>query len=140
MDMAKLVSTWSKDPSTKCGAVITDKKFRIISTGYNGFPENFPDDSDLYNNRDMKYNLMVHSEVNAILFANRKLEGCYIFCYPMIPCCRCATVIAQSKIDTVIFPTLPKHLAKRWAESEKISKLIFSKCSINIIGLEGKND
>ena len=26
LDMAALVASWSKDPSTKCGAVITDKK------------------------------------------------------------------------------------------------------------------
>ena len=38
MDMAKLVSSWSKDPSTKVGAVITDDENRIISVGYNGFP------------------------------------------------------------------------------------------------------
>ena len=43
IDLAKLVSTWSKDPSTKVGAVITDDNNRVISLGYNGFPKNIQD-------------------------------------------------------------------------------------------------
>ena len=34
MDMATLVSMWSKDPSTKCGAVIVDPMNRIVSVGH----------------------------------------------------------------------------------------------------------
>lgn len=36
MDIAKQVATWSKDPSTKVGAIIVDENNKIISTGYNG--------------------------------------------------------------------------------------------------------
>lgn len=35
MEMANLVASWSKDPSTKVGAVIVDDKRRIVSVGYN---------------------------------------------------------------------------------------------------------
>jgi dCMP deaminase len=38
LTLAKTVSTWSKDPSTKVGAVIVDKNRRVVSLGYNGFP------------------------------------------------------------------------------------------------------
>ena len=37
MDMARLVASWSKDPSSQVGAVITRGKF-VISVGFNGFP------------------------------------------------------------------------------------------------------
>ena len=37
LDMASLISTWSKDPSTKVGAVVVDDDRRIVSLGYNGF-------------------------------------------------------------------------------------------------------
>ena len=43
LDMAKLVSTWSKDPSTRVGAVIVDPSNRLVSVGYNGFPKGVTD-------------------------------------------------------------------------------------------------
>ena len=44
LQVAALVASWSKDPSSKCGAVITDMQHRIVSTGYNGLPQGVPDD------------------------------------------------------------------------------------------------
>ena len=38
LDRAKLISTWSKDPSTQTGAVITKNRI-VISEGYNGLPQ-----------------------------------------------------------------------------------------------------
>jgi len=69
LEMAKLISTWSKDPSTQCGAVIIDAKKRVISMGFNGFPSGTSDDPDLYQNREKKYKRVIHAEKNAILFA-----------------------------------------------------------------------
>ena len=37
-DLAQLVATWSKDPSSQVGAVIVDDKKRIVSVGFNGLP------------------------------------------------------------------------------------------------------
>ncbi len=36
--IAEQVSSWSKDPSSKIGAIIVGDKGQIISQGYNGFP------------------------------------------------------------------------------------------------------
>jgi dCMP deaminase len=38
LDLARTVSQWSKDPSTKVGAVIADNQQRVVSLGFNGFP------------------------------------------------------------------------------------------------------
>ena len=43
LEISEFISTWSKDPSTKVGAVIADIDNRIVSTGYNGFPKNVKD-------------------------------------------------------------------------------------------------
>ena len=43
--LAKLIGSWSKDPSTKVGAVIVDQDNKIVSVGYNGFPKNISDPS-----------------------------------------------------------------------------------------------
>ncbi len=38
LKLAREISTWSKDPSSKIGAVIVNDERRILATGYNGFP------------------------------------------------------------------------------------------------------
>jgi dCMP deaminase len=138
MSQAELVSSWSRDPSTKCGAVIVDSKNRVVSTGFNGFPQKFKDTEDDYKNRNRKYNLIVHSEINAIIFANKSLDDCVMFCYPMIPCCRCAAAICQTGIKLVVFPELSPRLKDRWSDSEQISKELFEKCGVMM--LEIPND
>ena len=76
MEMARLVSTWSKDPSTQTGAVLVDTEKRIISVGYNGFAAGVEDSNERYDDRPTKYKMVVHCEVNAVLFADRdRLKG-----------------------------------------------------------------
>jgi len=36
--LAREVSSWSKDPSTKVGCVIVDQSRRVVSLGFNGLP------------------------------------------------------------------------------------------------------
>jgi dCMP deaminase len=52
LGLAKYVSTASKDPGTKTGAVIVDDKRRIVSVGYNGLPRNVEDSPDRLENRE----------------------------------------------------------------------------------------
>lgn len=60
LDLAKLVSSWSKDTSTKVGAVISRPDNTIVSLGYNGFPKGMPDDKNLYDLREEKYERIIH--------------------------------------------------------------------------------
>ena len=54
MHVADNIATWSKDPSTKVGAVIVGPENDIRATGYNGFPRECDDDPAIYNNRPRK--------------------------------------------------------------------------------------
>ena len=101
LELAKTVSTFSKDPSTKVGAVIVDNDNRVISIGYNGFPKGIRDDNRL-DNRDLKYDMVVHAEANALLFANAPVKGCTIYTWPFQPCSRCASLIIQAGIQRVV--------------------------------------
>lgn len=74
MDMAFLVSRWSKDPSTKVGAVIVDQNNRVVSVGYNGFAKWGNDSKERYDDRNFKYKGVIHAEENALLFANQSVE------------------------------------------------------------------
>jgi dCMP deaminase len=130
LDLAKLVSSWSKDPSTKVGAVIVDSKNRIVSIGFNGFPHKIKDDVRLQY-RDMKYNRIIHAECNAIMFANKPLEGCTIYTYPFQPCSTCASMIIQSGISRVV--TLPlKEEYDRWIINFRMAQDLFLESNTRI--------
>jgi dCMP deaminase len=124
--LAKLVGSWSKDPSTQVGAVIVDEDNRIVSVGYNGFPQKIEDDERLYD-RDTKYKIIVHGEINAILFANRSLKGCTLYTIPFEPCPRCAGLIIQSGIKRVVSLV---NTIDRWEEDFKITRHLFKEANI----------
>lgn len=125
--------TWagrSKDPSTGCGAVIVDHNNRVVSTGYNGFPQKIEDTEERLNNREMKYKLTIHAEINAILFAKRDLSGCTIYVYPMAPCTRCAVQIIQSGISRVVTVKAQGEFFERWKDEIELSKKLFVEAGI----------
>ena len=128
IELAKLAGSWSKDPSTKVGAVIVDDKNRIVSVGYNGFPQKISD-NDRLNDRDKKYNVIVHAEANAILFANKDLSGCIIYTYPFQPCSSCSGLIIQSGIKRVV--TVKTH-NDRWRKDFSIAKQILIEAEVII--------
>lgn len=128
LDLAELISTWSKDPSTKVGAVITDCDNRIVSVGYNGFPKSIYDD-DRLKNRDTKYKIIIHGEMNAILFANRSLEDCTLYTYPFMPCPRCASMIIQTGIQRVVSYN---NIPDRWKAEFDLSKVLFKESLVKL--------
>ena len=107
MGVSLLAAERSKDPSTQVGACIVSDDNRILSTGYNGFPQGCSDD-DFPWNRDAalgetKYNFVVHAELNAILNAGGKsLVGSRIF-VSLFPCHECAKAIIQSGVKEVVY-------------------------------------
>jgi dCMP deaminase len=128
LDLAEFISSWSKDPSTKVGAVITDKNNRIISIGYNGFPQNITDDERL-EDRDTKYKIIIHGEMNAILFAGRSLNNCTLYTYPFMPCPRCAGIIIQAGITRIVSYN---NMPERWQNDFEISKSLFLESSVEV--------
>ena len=122
MEMAELVSTWSKDPSTQIGVVIVDPLRRIVSTGYNGFPRGLSDAPERYEERSMKYAHIVHGELNAILSADsRRLEGAtlYLAGLPGPPCANCMKHILQTGIKRIV--STSGDYSERWLEDFSIS-------------------
>ena len=107
MGVAVLASKRSKDPSTQVGACIVDGDKRIISTGYNGFPQGCSDDEFPWNRDESlgetKYQFVVHAELNAILNASgKKLSGSVVY-VGLFPCNECAKAIIQSGIREVVY-------------------------------------
>lgn len=135
-DLAYLIAERSKDPSTKVGAVICDSYGRIISVGYNGFPRGVYDYPVRYENRELKYSLVVHAEVNAILNATQSLchGGESYTMFVTHPCCNeCAKLIAQTNIKTVYYDEASPEFMERFKDKFDITKLIFSEAKINLV-------
>lgn len=133
LSLAREIASWSKDPSTKVGAVIVDWDKRIVSTGYNGFPVKVVDTEERLKNRELKYAFTVHAEMNAILFAGRSVAGCTLYTYPFMPCDRCAAAIVQAKlVDVVSVEGLDKERAERWSEAFQRSRLIFREAGVPV--------
>jgi dCMP deaminase len=124
LQLARHVSEWSKDPSTKTGAVITQGK-RVISMGYNGFPADMMDTPELYANREEKYSRIVHCEVNALIFAGRLPNDSTLYTWPFPSCDRCVVQMIQAGIERFVAPVPSKESIERWGPAfEKTKKYI----------------
>lgn len=127
LELAKYISQWSKDPSTKVGAVIAEDN-RIISVGYNGFSRGVEDLDQRYQDRETKLKLTIHAEENAILFANQPLKHATIYVYPFLPCSSCAAKIIQVGIKHVISTD---YIPEAWKSSFDLTLEQFKEAGIN---------
>jgi len=129
LQVTDIVASWSKDPSTKCGAIIVRPDRSIVSYGYNNFPALIGDKPKRLSHRPTKYELVVHSETNALLFAHEDVTG-YTMYANTVPCCRCAMNIIQARIARVIcLPPTSDYLA-RWQESVDKTVALFKEARV----------
>lgn len=134
LDAAEWFGTrWSKDPSTKVGAVIADQKFRIVSIGYNGLPQGIPDDPEILNNREMKLKYTVHGEMNAMHFAERSIQGCTLYTWPLSPCTECAKHIIQRGIKRVVAPIMPEDNVPNWLDNMNDAAKLLDVAGISVV-------
>lgn len=101
LEIAQAVAAKSKDPSTKVGAVIVDKNHKIISTGYNGFLPKYPDTEENWT-KPLKYSLVVHAELNSLLYAKQDLKDCTLYC-TLQPCAECMKALLVAGVSEVYY-------------------------------------
>ena len=133
LNVAKHISEWSKDPSTKVGCVVVGPDHEIRSTGFNGLPRGIEDNDERLNNREIKYPLICHAEENAIMHAARigiSLKDCTAYVtWP--PCTRCARSLIQAGVSTIIYPK-DIEIPERWMEDFNLSLNMLKEAKINI--------
>lgn len=133
LELAKHISEWSKDPSTKVGCVVVGDDREIRSTGFNGFPRGIEDDPDRLEDREQKYPLICHAEENAIMHAARigiSLKGntAYIS-WP--PCSRCTRSLIQAGVNEVVFPAAVE-VPERWRSDFDIAIAMMNEAGIAV--------
>ena len=142
MSIAKLTAGRSKDPNTQVGACIVSQDNRVLSCGYNGAPNNFPDEKFPWEREgkplETKYMFVCHAEANAIdnfRGYKKEFEGARIY-VDLFPCNECAKKIIQSGIKEVIY------LSDKYKDTDGTiaSKLMFDTCGVKYRQLDTSKD
>jgi len=130
MKLAHHVAGWSKDPSTKVGAVITSGR-KVLGLGYNGFPAGTDDSPTLYRDRAIKYPRVVHAEMNALLQSNRVLsQGDMTLYATLFSCADCAGPIINFGVVRVVFPSPNEEQKSRWGDSNEIARKMYLEAGV----------
>ncbi len=127
---ASVVALRSRDPSTKCGAVIVRPDKSVCSEGYNGFPSTMEDREEWYNDRSEKYPRVIHAEMNALRHTREDVTG-YAMFITRPPCSECAKHIAAWGVAEVVWSD---HSERKLTSVERIdvarSKRTLADCDV----------
>ena len=131
LKLAEEVSSWSKDPSSKIGAIAVGNKGQVLSQGYNGFPRGIIDKDAYYLDRETKYKYVVHAEMNVIYNATYNgvsLDGATMYVTGLPVCSDCAKGIIQVGISRVVM--YERLTPLKWIESWKTTSGMFDEANI----------
>lgn len=134
IQMATLVSTKSKDRSTKVGCVIVGPNHEVRTTGYNGFCRGIDDEVGYRHEKPEKYFWVEHAERNAIYNAARNgipLEGCTAY-VTMVPCADCTRGLIQSGVKRILFCS--GEATEKWTESFQRSQAMAIEAKVEMLG------
>lgn len=134
INLAKEISSWSKDPSRQVGAVAVSPKGQVLATGYNGFPRGILDSTDRYNDRKVKYQYVVHAEMNCIYNATYNgvtLDGSTMYIWGLPMCSECSKGIIQVGVKEVFWAT-NGQIPDNWSESLELTKSMLSEAGVQI--------
>jgi len=107
LSILKLVASRSTCPRRSVGAIIVNRKYHILSTGYNGVPTGFrhcneyPCGGQDDPSGDSSNCLSVHAEVNAMLQC-KSISEAHIMYVSCTPCFSCAKMICNTPIKVLI--------------------------------------
>lgn len=140
MQEAEAASKHSPDPSMKCGTVLI-KNGGIVGQGCNDMPKGLMDncrtDAVVWE-RPLKYERVVHGEVNACISAGHAAKGSVAYCWPpgLGPACsRCAAVMIQSGILRVFYVDKGTFSSEKWNEPVLLGNEMFREAGVEIVAI-----
>ena len=138
LEFAELTAKSSKDPSTKCGAVIVRPDRSVCATGYNGFPRGMEDTKGRYFFRENKLSRVIHCEMNALMSSNdHSVKGYTLYTWPFLSCDRCAVHMIQAGIVRAVAPQLeilgrPADWILNWQRTLAITRDYYQECGVEV--------
>jgi dCMP deaminase len=121
---------WSKDPSTRVGAVLVGKDRRDIALGYNGFPPGIADRTDRLNDRDVKLRLTQHAERNVLDNARFDVSGATLYTTFFV-CAECAKSVVSRGIARVVCP--PAADREPWKSDAEWSQQLLMEAGVRVV-------
>jgi dCMP deaminase len=109
---------------------------QVLATGYNGLPRGFEDQPERLQ-RPVKYDLIVHAEMNAIIQCARNgisPVGATLYS-SFSPCIHCSLSIVQAGINRVVTRAIEKG-DEDWSDSIEKSVVLFEEVGIEYLVLE----
>jgi len=100
--LARRISSWSKDPKAKVGAVLLNRQGWPIALGYNGFPAGVEDRVEKLEDGKLKNEMIVHAEQNALLSSGPAARNGTLYVWGKPVCPRCAVLIIQAGVRRVL--------------------------------------
>lgn len=137
--LAATIASFSKDPSTKVGAVAVSNR-RILAMGFNGLPAGVTDAPERLDNRELRLAMTTHAEQNLLAYAARAgvcLAGSTVYVYPLMTCSSCAAMLINADISQIVVPDLLEPM--RWKESFDLARQMCTEAGISVhrVPLEG---
>lgn len=126
---------FSKDPSTKVGAIFLDaESLAIRSLGYNGFPRGIDETIAARWERPAKYLWVEHAERNGIYNAVRSGVSLdrTVCIVTLFPCVGCAKGLIQSGIRTLVAPK-PDFSRVTYGEEFRVALEMLTEAGIEIM-------
>ena len=129
LGIANQVSQWSRDPSTKVGAVAVRDK-RVLALGYNGFPSGVDDLPERLEDRELKYLMTSHAETNLLTYAAKdgvslNQSTCYVTLHP---CSHCAAQLINSGVQRIVVPR--QEIPGRWKHSFDTARMMLDEARV----------
>jgi dCMP deaminase len=143
LQIAQEISTWSKDPSTKVGAIAVNLERRILAQGYNGFPVKSDDSEKFYNTRKSKYARIVHAESNIIYNACNShvgLQNSTVYVYGMYPCSECVKGLTQVQVSRIVFQLGQSSNVEKWKSDFDTAKCFLREVGIGYTHYQDEKD
>ena len=136
--LARRISSWSKDPRAKVGAVLLDRKGWPIALGYNGFPAGVEDDVAKLEDSKLKNDMVVHAEQNTLLCSGSRARRGTMYVYGKPVCPRCAVLLIQAGVQRVfgIQPDPRKNPQSDTHKKGLISLEMFREAGVEFIALD----
>lgn len=136
IEVARTVAQWSKDQSTKVGAVVLMEDGTPLTFAYNGFARGVDDNVPHRHERPEKYKWTSHAEENAIANLARigaQARGTTLY-VTHFPCSGCARKIIQAGMVRVVVDerSMTEDFLSRWEEDMAISKEMFAEAGVTM--------